>query len=140
MQAIRAHVRATGADEVAELLGDGAGHVAKLIPDVRTALPEIEVPDVGDSDAARFQLFDAVTSFLVAVSMRRPTLLVLEDLHVADTPSLLMLRFTSGELGHNRILAVGSYRDPDPDHDGPLPKELIELAREPTTRFLPLIV
>jgi tetratricopeptide (TPR) repeat protein len=138
IQAIRTHVRTTDPEDLAEQLGAGAGHVAQIIPDVQAMLG-VEMPDIGDPDAARFQLFDAVTSFLLAVSVRRPTLLVLDDLHLADTPSLLMLRFTSGELGGGRILAVGSYRDPDPDHDGPLPNELIELAREPTTRFLPLL-
>ena len=138
IQAIRPHVRAMRAEDVAALLGDGAGHVAQLIPDVRTALPEVEVRDVGDPDTARFQLFDAVTSFLLAASVRRPILLVLDDLHGADTASLLMLRFASVELPHGRILVVGSYRDPDPERDGPLPTELMELAREPTTRFLPL--
>ncbi len=138
IQAIRAHVRASDPLDLAEELGGGAGHVAQMIPDVQKVLPDVDMPDVRDPDAARFQLFDAVTSFLLAVSARRPILLVLDDLHVADTPSLLMLRFAVGELARGRMLAVGSYRDPDPDHEGPLPNELIELTHEPTTRFLPL--
>jgi AAA ATPase domain len=138
IQAIRAHVRATDPFDLAEELGGGAGHVAQMIPDVQKVLPDVDMPDVRDPDAARFQLFDAVTSFLLAVSARRPILLILDDLHVADTPSLLMLRFAVGELARGRMLAVGSYRDPDPDHEGPLPNELIELTHEPTTRFLPL--
>src|SRR4029450_7187613 len=89
-------------------------------------------------DVARFQLFDAATSFLLAVSERQPILLVLDDLHAADTPSLLLLRFASGELPRGRVLVVGSYRDPDPDRDGPLPPELVELVRQPTSRYLSL--
>ncbi len=138
VQALRAHVRATDPEKLAEQLGAGAGHVAQMIPDVRAVLPDVGVPDVGDPDAARFQLFDAATSFLLAVSGRQPILLVLDDLHVADTPSLLLLRFASGELDRGRVLVVGSYRDPDPDHYGPLPPELVQLARQPPSRFLPL--
>jgi tetratricopeptide (TPR) repeat protein len=138
VQALRAHVRTTDARELAEQLGEGAGHVAQMIPDVKVAFPDARLPDIGDPDSARFLLFDATTSFLLNTSARQPILLVLDDLHVADTPSLLMLRFASGELARGRILAVGSYRDPDPDRDGPLPPELVQLAREPATRFVPL--
>ena len=136
VQALRAYVRTMDPEDLAEQLGGGAGHVAQMIPDVKAVLPDVDMPYVGDPDAARFQLFDAATSFLLAVSARQPILLVLDDLHVADTPSLLLLRFASGGLGPGRVLVVGSYRDPDPDHDGPLASELVELAREPTTRSL----
>jgi tetratricopeptide (TPR) repeat protein len=109
-----------------------------MIPDVHTLVPDVDVPDIGNPDVARFQLFDAATSFLMAVSERQPLLLVLDDLHAADTPSLLLLRFASGELARGRVLVVGSYRDPDPDRDGPLPPELVELVRQPTSRYLSL--
>ncbi len=138
VQALRAHVRAMDPEDLAEQLGGGACHVAQMIPDVKAMLPDVDMPDVGDPDAARFQLFDAATSFLLAVSARQPILLVLDDLHVADTPSLLLLRFASDELARGRVLVVGSYRDPDPDRDAPLPPELVELARKPVCRFLPL--
>jgi hypothetical protein len=39
-------------------------------------------------------LFDAVTQFLL--DRERPTLILLEDLHAADEPSLLLLRFLGG--------------------------------------------
>jgi tetratricopeptide (TPR) repeat protein len=138
VQALRAHVRATDPEDLAEQLGAGAGHVAQVIPDVHAMLPDVDMPDVGDPDAARFQLFDAVTSFLLAVSARQPILLVLDDLHAADTPSLLLLRFASDELARSGVLVVGSYRDPDPDRDAPLPPELVELARQPSSRLLPI--
>jgi AAA ATPase domain len=138
IQALRAHVRATDPMDLAQQLGGGAGHVGQMIPEVLAALPDVDVPEVGDPDAARFQLFDAATSFLLVVSARKPILLVLDDLHAADTASLLLLRFASGELAGGRILVVGSYRDPDPDRDGPLPSELVDLARQPSPRLMPL--
>ncbi len=136
VQALRAHVRATDPEDLLEQLGAGAGDVARMIPDVQAVLPDVDVPEVGDPDVARFQLFDAVTSFLLAASRRQPILLVLDDLHVADTPSLLLLRFATGELARGRVLVVGCYRDPDPDRDAPLPPELVELAHQPSSRIL----
>jgi tetratricopeptide (TPR) repeat protein len=138
VQALRTHVRASDANTLADELGEGASHVAQMLPDVVAAFPDLRPPEVSDPDSARFLMFDATTSFLLNISAITPVLLVLDDLHVADTPSLLMLRFAAGEIAHNRILAIGVYRDPDPERDGPLPPELIALAREPTTTFLPL--
>ena len=40
---------------------------------------------------------------------------VLDDLHAADEPSLLLLRFVARELAASRLLVVGAYRDVDPD-------------------------
>ena len=42
---------------------------------------------------ARFRLFDTITTLLVDVATARPLVLVLEDLHWADMPSLVLLQF-----------------------------------------------
>src|SRR4051812_34442063 len=67
---------------------------------------------VRDPESVRFELFGAVTAFLV--DRREPLLVVLEDLHAADEPSLLLLRFLSDAIGASRILVVCSYRDAEP--------------------------
>ena len=65
-------------------------------------------------------------------------MLVLDDLHAADEPSLLLLQFVARELGDSRLLIVGAYRDVDPTLADPLTTTLTELAREPVTRTLAL--
>ena len=45
-------------------------------------------------------------------------MLVLDDLHAADVPSLLLLQFLARELGSMRMLVVAAYRDVDPIPDG----------------------
>ena len=50
----------------------------------------------------------------------RPIVLVLDDLHAADEPSLLLLQFVAAELGDSRLLVVGAYRDVDPTLRDPL--------------------
>ena len=37
--------------------------------------------------------------------------LVLDDLHWADQPSLLLLQFVARELGNSRLMVIGTYRD-----------------------------
>ena len=63
-------------------------------------------------------------------------MLVLDDLHAADAPSLLLLQFLARELGSTRMLVLGAYRDVDPIPGQPLTAMLAEVAREPVTRRL----
>ena len=59
--------------------------------------------------------------------------LFLDDLHAADAPSLLLLRFVAGELGGAPLLVVGCYRDTEVG-PGAGRRRLAELAREPAAR------
>ena len=63
------------------------------------------------SDTARFYLFEATAGFLKRAAAEQPSLLVLEDLHAADDPSLLLLRYLARDLRDARLLVVGTYRD-----------------------------
>src|SRR5262249_61594668 len=65
-------------------------------------------------------------------------MLVLDDLHAADAPSILLLRFAARELGDARVLVLGAYRDIELDRGHPLAVALAELSREPATRHVPL--
>jgi predicted ATPase len=64
--------------------------------------------------------------------------LFLDDLHAADAPSLLLLRFLARELGSTRILLLGAYRDVDPVPGQHLTDTLAEVARERRTTRLAL--
>lgn len=64
-----------------------------------------------DPEAARFQLFDEVARFLADAARERPCLILLDDLHAADEPSLLLLRFLATAVPERPIVAMGSYRE-----------------------------
>jgi hypothetical protein len=72
------------------------------------------VSDVVDPAAARFRLFDRVGRFLSERSTSAPVLVVLDDLHAADEPSMLLLRFLATSVADHRMLLVGSYREAEP--------------------------
>ena len=65
-------------------------------------------------------------------------MVVLDDLHAADEPSLLLLQFVARGLEDSRLLVVGAYRDVDPTLRDPLTAALAELVREPHTTQLAL--
>jgi len=64
-----------------------------------------------DPEGRRFALFDSATRFLIDGARRQPLLLQLDDLHAADAPSLLLLRFLGEAIADAPILVVGSYRE-----------------------------
>lgn len=138
VQSIREYVRAADAGVLRARLGGGAADIAQMIPDVRERLPDVPEPPSPASEGARFRLFDSTARFLRDVAAERPLLLVLDDLHAADEPSLLLLRFIAGEVVDARILVLGTYRDVDPTVRDPLASTLAELAREPVTQRIHL--
>src|SRR5581483_10085431 len=127
VQAIRAYARDADPVALAWQLGAGAAEVAQLIPEVAEKL-DIEPAKGSDSEEARFRLFDSVTSLLLAAARDRPILLVLDDLHWADEPSLLLLRFAARELASSGLLILGTYRDVELGRHHPLARVLGEIS------------
>jgi len=64
--------------------------------------------------------------------------IALDDLHAADTPSLLLLRFVVRELAAMHVLLLAAFRDVDPVPGQALTALLADVAREPAaTRLSP---
>ena len=87
------------------------------------------------SDASDgFQLYDAVTTALVAASQSRPVVVFLEDLHWADPASLRLLEFAAQQCWFERLLLVGTYRDDEAEATGhPLRPLILPLVSRATT-------
>ena len=71
---------------------------------------------------AQFRLFEAVSRCLSSLAADRPVLVVLDDLHWADEPSLRLLGFLARALTTQAVLLLGAYRDTEAS------SELHELA------------
>jgi predicted ATPase len=110
-------------------MGAGAADAAEIVPELRQKLPDLESPPALEPEHARFRLFDSITSFLKNAAQSRPTMVVLDDLHWADKPSLLLLQFLSQEMAVSRLLVVGTYRDVELSRQHPLSETLAQLSR-----------
>ena len=113
-------------------MGAGAADIAGIIPEVREKLPDLEPPPALEPDQARFRLFDSITGFLKNAAQSQPLVLVLDDLHWADKPALLLLQFLAREIGGSRLLLVGCYRDAELSREHPLSETLAQLSRVST--------
>ena len=109
---------------------EASGRVSQLLPDlVPGPAPGSGQTDPGDSDSARFQVFDAVTTLLRTAAAEGPLVLVLDDLHCVDHPSLLLLGFLAMHLRESPILVIGTYREADARLDVQLAGTLGDIIR-----------
>ncbi|MDO3639338.1 BTAD domain-containing putative transcriptional regulator, partial [Mycolicibacterium arseniciresistens] len=127
-EALRSLVPCLGPDRLRRLRG--VESLLPLVPGLVDALPDLAVPTRADADTERYALFDAVVGLLAAVSTDAPVVLVLDDLHWAAKPTLLLLRHVLRFGEHGRVHIVGTYRSTDLDRSHPLAAMLADLHRD----------
>jgi len=110
-------------------LGRHAGDLTRLLPDLPQFVAGLAEPLRSDPETERYRLFDAVADWLADVSTERPVLLVLDDLHWAAKPTLLLLRHVVRSAGL-RLMVVATYRDSDIGRGHPMSDLLADLRRE----------
>ena len=131
VQPIRDYVGQCDPQRLQTEMGPGAADIAEIVPEVRQKLPDLAPPPYLDPEQARFRLFDSIAAFLKNAASSQPLLLILDDLHWADKPSLLLLEFLARQMVESRLLVVGTYRDMELSRQHPLSETLAQLSRHP---------
>src|SRR4051812_42893502 len=88
----------------------------EALPDAAKAPP---VPRL-DGASSQADLFAQARDFLVDLTAARPHVLVLEDLHWADSASLDLLRFIARGINELPLLLLATYRSEELDRLHPL--------------------
>ena len=138
VQVVRQLAAGLAPGQLAAMLGPSAAWLGQLLPELDGPAPPPEPRPVADLGAARFQFNQAVAGLLRRLAGDRPLLVVVDDLHWADVPSLSLLAFLAGELTDARLVVVGTYRDVEALPGRPLAEALGALAREPVVERIPL--
>src|SRR3954451_2020026 len=107
--------RVTERADLRAALGTMGGELTRLLPDLPARVGDLPGPVSADPDTERHRLHTAVADLLTATGRRRPVLLVLEDGHWADAPTLLLLRYLARAAANARLLLLATLRDGDPD-------------------------
>ncbi len=117
-----------GSPQVREdLIGPHRTDLARLLPALEADEPP---PGGGEGATARYRAFEAARALVEAAAARRPVLLVLDDLHWADRPTLLLLRHLGRMVERVPVLILATYRDTEVDRGHPLAATLADLRRE----------
>ena len=85
--------------------------LGRFIPGLRRDVPTLVEPLAVEPEARRFRLFEAVKRVLAFIAAERPVVVVLDDLHWADTSTALLLRHVVQQLDEVKLLLLGTLRD-----------------------------
>jgi DNA-binding CsgD family transcriptional regulator len=129
VEALDQLVRSIDPGELGAALGGAGGELSRLLPDLRGRIAELAPPVDADPDTERHRLHMAVTDLLAGVSRDRPVLLVVEDGHWADAPTLLLLRHLARAAGEARLLLLATFRDTEAELPRTLAETLADLRR-----------
>ena len=106
------------------------GELSRIVPALLDHAPDAPAPSRTDPESERYLLFAAVLGLLDQASAVAPTVLVLEDLHWADTSTLALLKHVLAETSRTQLMLLATYRDSDLAPEHPLPGLLADLRRE----------
>jgi class 3 adenylate cyclase len=106
------------------------GDLGRLVPALRDRLPDLPSPRESDPETERYLLYAAVAGLLEGAGEAQPLLLILDDLHWADSPTLSLLRQVVTAGSSLAVMVLGTYRDSDLSREHPLTALLADLHRE----------
>jgi DNA-binding SARP family transcriptional activator len=128
LEALRHYVLGAPIHELRSTTREYGSELARLMPELRRRAPDLPPPP-DEPATERYRLFEAVVGLLAEISESVPVLLVLEDLHWADRPTLLLLRHLARAPQSARLLILGAYRSNERPSDG-FAAALAEFRRE----------
>ncbi|MGX6604753.1 ATP-binding protein [Micromonosporaceae bacterium Da 78-11] len=105
VDALGQHAARTPADLVRQV---AAPALAELVPQVGALLGDVPGAPV-PPELARSRAYEAVTGYLTGIAGRRPTLLLLDDLHTAGLATVELLHYLARH-AHGRLLVVATVR------------------------------
>ena len=123
------------------LVREGDPALDALAPQLRSALDAI-LPGLGAAEpggeATQSRVFEALLALLQTLGESRPVVLIVEDLHWADSSTRSFIGFLARTICNERLLVVGTYRSDELHRRHPLRPLLAELSSDPYARLLEL--
>ncbi len=92
--------------------------------------PDVPANPPLDPQAEQYRLYASVAAFCADLSQRAPLMLVLEDVHWADSGTLALLRYLARSTRRRRLLIIATYREVELDQSRPFQNVLLDLNRE----------
>jgi tetratricopeptide (TPR) repeat protein/predicted Ser/Thr protein kinase len=116
----------------------GGGELAPIIVELMRRIPDLRTSPKSEGEGERYRLFDVIDALLAATSSVHPIVLVLDDLHWADRPTLLLLKHVMRSTRTAALCIVGTYRDSELRRTHPLAEILADLRRDESVTRLSL--
>jgi oligopeptide transport system substrate-binding protein len=118
-------------DEIQDMPDFVLVDLLSLLPDLQTRFPDLKLElKFDDPKAEQHRLFENLVLFFTTLSERKPLLLVIEDLHWADSGTLHLLRYLARNTRRSRIMLTSTFRDVIPVEAQVFQEMLLDLRRE----------
>jgi predicted ATPase/DNA-binding SARP family transcriptional activator len=109
LEALSHYFATASLDDIRAAVREHGPELAHLVPELRRRVPELPTAPI-EPEGERYRLFEAVVGLLSSASQRAPILLLLDDLHWADRPTLLLLRHLSRAASPERLMVLIAFR------------------------------
>ena len=129
VEALEQLVRRLDMETLRDALGTAGGELSRLLPDLVQRVDGLTAPVAADPDTERHRLHSAVADLLAAAGRRVPLVIVIEDGHWADAPTLLLLRHLARGAADARGLVITTFRDTEAEVPDALSAALVDLRR-----------
>jgi DNA-binding SARP family transcriptional activator/tetratricopeptide (TPR) repeat protein len=122
----------------AQRLGPRAADLAALLPEFGVPAGPTAGAGLNEAGTERQRLFDALAALLAELAAGAPLLLVFDDLHWADAPTVQLLRHLVRAPQPRRTMFIGTYCDAELEDRHPLHELIATLRREDVLRHVEL--
>ena len=137
VEAIEYGLTVTTSEAFRSAMGDAGPEIARFVPKVRLAYPDLPPPLALPTDQARHYMFESVCDFFGRAAAIQPMMIVLEDLHWADESTTQLLENVARRVGA-QLLVIGTYRDVDLHPGHPFMRGIEHLSRLQTVSRITL--
>jgi class 3 adenylate cyclase/tetratricopeptide (TPR) repeat protein len=104
--------------------------LTRLAPDIALRFADLPEPVRAEPGTERYLMFEAVNGMLSELAKRAPLLVLIDDLHWADSPTIALLNHLARTPDPAPVLIFGTYRADEVDSEHPLSAALADLRRE----------
>ena len=136
VEAIEYGLTVVARDAFRAAMGEAGPEIARFVPKVRVAYPDLPPPLALPTDQARHYMFESVCDFFDRAAAIQPMLIVLEDLHWADESTTQLLESVARRVEQAALLVIGTYRDVDLGPEDPFMRGIEHLSRLARFRVL----
>lgn len=112
--------------------------LGRVFPELLGRLSEPSDSIPSDPESERYRLFEAIAGLVTGITATRSAILILDDLHWADKPTLLLLRHIVRSAQDAALLIVVCYREMELARSHPLVDLVADLRREPFVTWVGL--
>ncbi len=129
LEAVGQYIRTAPADQLRNQAALDLEILTSILPELAARLGISPASSPMPLEQQRWRLYEALGAFLEAISMGHPLLLLLDDLHQADTESLSLLCYIARHHPKAHMLILGTARECEQQQNLAFVRTLSELAR-----------